>query len=274
MLKFLQNLSLDEDIQRVLLAQLRNLWTHDSTAIEGNTLTLGETAFVLEEGLTISGKPLKDHQEVVGHARAIDLIYDMVERSTEITEEDIFLLHKAVQTTLIFDVYKPTGNWKAESNGTYIVDGERQIFFEYAAPHDVPGLMKKWIRFLNDKNRSTKSREEAISAYADLHIGFVWIHPFFDGNGRMARLLANLPVLKAGYPPVMIPKQKRQEYIYHLSRYSFEVSQPNSTSIMIPENNQLNLFRMFCKDSWKHTMSLIDNAQEAQEARDLKRPRC
>ena len=75
MFDFLQNL--DNDIRDALLIQLRNLWTHTSTAIEGNTLTLGETAFVLEEGLTISGKPLKDHEEVVGHARAIDLIYDL-----------------------------------------------------------------------------------------------------------------------------------------------------------------------------------------------------
>lgn len=70
MFKFLSDL--DKDLQKVLLIQLRNLWTHTSTAIEGNTLTLGETAFVLEEGLTISGKPLKDHQEVVGQIRAGD----------------------------------------------------------------------------------------------------------------------------------------------------------------------------------------------------------
>ncbi len=68
---FLSSLQhLDEDIRLALLRQVRDLWTHSSTAIEGNTLTLGETKFVLEEGLTISGKPLKDHQEVVGQARA------------------------------------------------------------------------------------------------------------------------------------------------------------------------------------------------------------
>ncbi len=72
---------LDDDLRKALLIQFRNLWTHTSTAIEGNTLTLGETAFVLEEGLTISGKPLKYHEEVVGHARAIDLIYDFIQYS-------------------------------------------------------------------------------------------------------------------------------------------------------------------------------------------------
>jgi len=71
-MEFLKNL--DSDLKSALMAQLRDLWTHTSTAIEGNTLTLGETKFVIEEGLTVSGKPLKDHQEVVEHARAIDLV--------------------------------------------------------------------------------------------------------------------------------------------------------------------------------------------------------
>ena len=69
---------LDNDIQSSLLNQLRDLWTHTSTSLEGNTLSLGETKFVIEEGLTVSGKPLKDHQEVIGHARAIDILYDLI----------------------------------------------------------------------------------------------------------------------------------------------------------------------------------------------------
>ena len=85
-MKFFQNL--DSDIKAALKAQLRDLWTHTSTALEGNTLTLGETKFVIEEGLTVSGKPLKDHHEVVGHARAIDLIYSMAGKA-EIKTTDL-----------------------------------------------------------------------------------------------------------------------------------------------------------------------------------------
>lgn len=66
---------LDPDIKTILLAQIRAVWTHNSTSLEGNSLTLGETDFILEEGLTIKGKPLKDHNEVYGHAKAIELIY-------------------------------------------------------------------------------------------------------------------------------------------------------------------------------------------------------
>jgi len=111
MLNFLKGL--DQDLQKALLTQLRNLWTHTSTAIEGNTLTLGETAFVLEEGITISGKPLKDHEEVVGHAGAIDLVYDLIRSGADLTEKHLFDFHKAVQAERISDVYKlwAHGRW-------------------------------------------------------------------------------------------------------------------------------------------------------------------
>ncbi|VEN72871.1 hypothetical protein EPICR_10372 [Candidatus Desulfarcum epimagneticum] len=88
--------------------------------------------------------------------------------------------------------------------------------------------MEKWLGLLNRHIRSVKKPDEAADAYADIHMGFVWIHPFFDGNGRMARLLANLPVLKAGYPPILIPMRKRREYLLCLSRYSLEASPPPS----------------------------------------------
>jgi len=138
MLNFLNGL--DKDLRRALLIQLRNLWTHTSTAIEGNTLTLGETAFVLGEGLTIFGKPLKDHEEVVGHARAIDLIYDCLQEGREFTKEVLFALHKAVQTEVVVDVYKPVGGWKKNPNSTAgVIDG-KQVIFEYGAPADInPG---------------------------------------------------------------------------------------------------------------------------------------
>ena len=111
---------------------MRNLWTHTSTAIEGNTLTLGETAFVLEEGLTIAGKPLKDHQEVVGHAQAIELVYACLEQGRKFAKADLFALHKAVQTEIVVDFYKPVGAWKKEPNSTVGVIDDKQVIFDYA----------------------------------------------------------------------------------------------------------------------------------------------
>lgn len=265
MITFLNGL--DDDIRDSLIAQIRNLWTHSSTAIEGNTLTLGETAFVIEEGLTVSGKPLKDHQEVVGHARAIDLIYKMVNNKSPIAEDHLFDLHKAVQTSMTVDVYKPIGAWKKEPNGTYMIDGDKQLFYEYANPNDVPVLMEKWLHLLNSALTSPLTRNEAVNIYADLHISFVHIHPFFDGNGRMARLISNLPVLKSGYPPILIPKLKRRDYILLLSQYEIASKTPSTLGPLLNINAELSQFRSFCESAWADTIDLVEQAHNHQTER-------
>ena len=267
MFDFLKDL--DNDIREALLVQLRNLWTHTSTAIEGNTLTLGETAFVLEEGLTISGKPLKDHEEVVGHARAIDLIYDLIRRESDLTEKDLFDLHNAMQTERIIDVYKPVGAWKVEPNSTVIVSGDDQIIFEYASPKDVPELMQSWLAlFQNTCKEKTLNREEALTAYVFLHISFVRIHPFWDGNGRMARLIANIPIIRAGFPPIIIPKERRQEYIEALSEYHLAVGTVTARSELIPDVDKLDRFKQFCSESWSESIKLVDEAHKKQKERN------
>ena len=267
MFDFLKNL--DNDIRDALLVQLRNLWTHTSTAIEGNTLTLGETAFVLEEGLTISGKSLKDHEEVVGHAKAIDLVYDLIRRESDLTENDLFDLHKAVQTERIIDVYKPVGAWKVESNSTVIVSGNDQIIFEYAPPKDVPELMQSWLAlFQKIIQEKAPNEEKALSAYVYLHVSFVRIHPFWDGNGRMARLIANVPVIRAGFPPIIIPKERRQEYIEALSEYHLAVGTVTARSELITDVDKLDRFKQFCSKSWSKSIKLVDEAHKKQWKRN------
>lgn len=266
MLEFLKDL--DRDLRDALLAQLRNLWTHSSTAIEGNTLTLGETAFVLEEGLTISGKPLKDHIEVTGHARAIDLVYRLTETGVDLTDHDLFALHRAVQTEEIVDVYKPVGGWKVEPNSTVIIDGDKQIIFEYAPPRDIPTLMKAWQDLFAKINEEiAPDKENVLSFYAKLHTAFVRIHPFWDGNGRMARLLANIPVLKAGLPPIIIPKERRREYIQALSKYHLAVGTITAGDELLPVIDKLDEFKRFCRESWIESLQLVDEVHTKQRTR-------
>ncbi len=264
--------TLDNDLKKALMVQLRNLWTHTSTAIEGNTLTLGETAFVLEEGLTISGKPLKDHEEVVGHARAIDLVYGLVAQDGAFGEQDLFNLHKAVQTRVVVDVYKPVGAWKKEPNSTVGVINEKQVVFEYAPVDDVPPLMAEWFKLYHGIAGSMDSgdREKALEAYVRLHVSFVRIHPFFDGNGRLARLVANLPVLKAGLPPVIIPKGQRKAYIDALSEYHYAAGQIKKGDDLLPNPDALNAFTAFCGQAWEESMSLVDDIHQKQQARNQK----
>lgn len=264
-MKFLKGF--DNDLKKALIAQLRNLWSHNSTAIEGNTLTLGETAFVIEEGLTVSGKPLKDHQEVVGHSTAIDLIYGLLEKES-ISKENIFELHKSVQTQVVVDIYKPVGNWKREPNGTTVNIGDKQTYIEYASPEDTPKLMEIWLSFLNEKMQGVVLKKDALEAYSKLHLGFVSVHPFWDGNGRMARLLSNLPVIKAGFPPIIILKKDRFEYISYLAQYQEKTGQLGIGKPLLQNNKHLDLFTAFCDKSWRSSMELVAQSIDIQKKRD------
>ena len=264
MKKFFENL--DDDIRNSLLKQLRTLWTHTSTAIEGNTLTLGETDFILNEGLTVSGKPLKDHKEVEGHAKAIELVYSILDKKT-IKVEDIFMLHRALQTEIQVDIYQPTGTWKIENNGTYHIDEEdNQIFINYATPQDVPMLMDKWLEMLN-RVKSDLNAQEICKVYAELHLSLVSIHPFADGNGRMARLLSNIPILRAGAPPITINKNHRREYIALLSSYQRK-HLPTFENLFPPKNCED--FINFINNERKTTLELVTNAYKEQEKRNTK----
>ncbi len=264
MLAFLQGL--DSDLQKTLLCQLRDLWTHTSTALEGNTLTLGDTKFVIEEGLTVSGKPLKDHEEVVGHARAIDLLYSMLNR--DIDERDLFDLHKAVQTERITDIYKPNGTWKVETNGTYAVgDDGKQAFIEYAQPENVPILMAQIMAYLNELRVQHVALEDAAEVYAKVHMAIAHTHPFWDGNGRVARLVSNIPILNVGLPPIVIPKEARRRYIEILSRYQIKVGPLTKTSGLWPDQESLREFVTFCNECYSVTKQLVEQANILQQKR-------
>jgi len=260
---------LDDDLRRDLLAQVRDLWTHNSTALEGNTLSLGDTHFILEEGLTVSGKPIRDHQEVIGHARAIDLLYLSLDEP--LTADIVFALHKAVQTEALTDIYKPQGTWKLEPNGTYAIGpaGE-QVFIEYALPVDVPSLMLEVIDTINAAESITV--DNAHEMYARIHMGVVHIHPFWDGNGRVGRLLANIPLLREGLPPLTIPQADRRQYIRLLADYQIGVGQLSRSSGVWPEPAKLEDFADYCGAAYSSTSKLVAAAFAAQRRRALTNP--
>lgn len=272
--KFLEGL--DDDLRTALLKSLRALWTHTSTALEGNTFTLGDTAFFLQEGLTIGGKSLREHEEIYGHARAIECVYDLVQSGNSFTVEDIFRLHTLVQTQSVTDVYAPVGGWKIEPNGTYAIGADGKSFFlEYPAPTLIPDLMQRWVEFfasclapLSSVPSASLTRENAAPVFAAVHTSFVRIHPFADGNGRMARLLANIPLLASGLPPLLIGKEAPREYIGLLGAYEQQADPLIATdATLLPENAVLERFRAFCAEQWQSTWDEIDKVWAVQGKR-------
>lgn len=171
--------------------------TYTSNAIEGNTLTRSETAIVLEKGLTIGGKPLKDHLEVIGHKDALDYVRALAARDEPIREGDVREMHRLV-----------IGRVDPGEAGRYS-DHQRQILgstLVLPSPAAIPALMGDFGQWLA---KAPPTPETAFTAHERL----VTIHPFSDGDGRTARLLMNLVLLKGGYPPVTIGPDCRAAYI-------------------------------------------------------------
>ena len=181
-------------------------YTYNSNAIEGNTLTLRETDMVLR-GLTIDQKPLKDHMEAVGHKDAFYFVVDLVKEKAELTEYVIKQIHSLVLAD------------KPKDKGTYRKVPVRILgaHHEPVQPYLIEPKMNELLQ--NFKNDNTNIAEKL----ALFHINFEGIHPFIDGNGRTGRLLVNLELMKAGYPPIDIKFTDRKRYYdafdsYHVKK--------------------------------------------------------
>lgn len=257
---------LPADIQESLIKQFTALWTYDSTGIEGNTLTLGETIKVLELGLTISGKPLKDHEEAYGHAKAVELMFDLI-RQEKITADNLFDLHRCVMQKSPIDSLRPIGDWKRDYNGTTGVKDDKPVYMEYASPTDTPKLMTRWLKEFNRKLYSAASPVKAVNVYTWAHLSLLRIHPFFDGNGRIARLIANLPLLKCGWPPLLVALPRRAEYIDLLWTYENAVGVITRQSPLLPPHPILNAFKTLLREEWNESIRLVEEARQHTELR-------
>ncbi len=205
------------DLWPLVEEKLRIEWTYNSNAIEGNTLTLGETAFFLREGLTSEGRPLKDYLEAKNHAEAIDVLHEVISNERPISEGLIKELHAVLLKDIEYTyarggggqmIKKPLtpGKYKTWSNHVLTLSGK---VHHYTDPLHVKDEMEKLVHWLNRDAIPLHPVERA----ALFHYRFVAIHPFDDGNGRLARILMNLILMKASYPPCVIRNARRRYYI-------------------------------------------------------------
>lgn len=256
--------SLSKAQAKTLKDRLKIEWTYRSNAIEGNTISLGDTAFIIEQGLTIKGKSIVEHTDIVGHAKAIDIIYELITKNT-LNPDDIFLLHKAVQTAIILDIMCPIGEYKVEPNGRYIKKNEKLEHAYYPMPNDMNHLMGLFFKEFGDTSKPLTTFDECVQSYTDMHIACSSIHPFFDGNGRLARLIANIPLLKNGFLPIIISNEDRQEYIELLSTYNLNAPILDSTSLsLVEKNSDYDKLLVFFKDQYKNSQILLDEIRNSR----------
>ncbi len=194
--------------------------TYNSNAIEGNTLTLRETALVLE-GVTVGEKPLKDHLEAIGHKEAFDYVFELAKSGAELTEKTIKDLHSLV---LMHD---------RANAGVYRSLPVRIMGALHTPPQ--PYLVPVQMERLIADYASIKKSKNIIEAVAEFHLRFEGIHPFIDGNGRTGRLILNLELIKSGLLPINVKYADRRKYYDCFDRYYGENGNIAPLSDMIAE---------------------------------------
>jgi Fic family protein len=199
-------------LSKQALEQLKEYYriglTYSSNAIEGNSLTETETKIVIEDGITIGGKPMKDHYEAMGHSEAFSFLYELA-KNKAITEHDILKLHH-----LFYYRIDETNAGKYRKVNVLITGST----FRPPAHSEVPELMKKFI----DGIAAMRKIYHPVEFSARIHKELVTIHPFVDGNGRAGRLLMNLALLQTGYIITIIPPILRNDYINAIKKSQIE----------------------------------------------------
>lgn len=203
--------------------KLRIQADYHSNAIEGNQLTLGETRSLILHGLTAHGKPLRDHLDIQGHDEAVRAIEDAVAKTRDLNQVFIRNLHGVLlkepyEVDAITPDGKPVkrviaiGQYKTLPNNVETSTGETYYF---SPPEQVPQEMTDLIDWYREQE---SAGDHPIIIAAAFHYRFVRIHPFDDGNGRMARLLMNMILMKHGYTVAVVPREKREQYLEELER--------------------------------------------------------
>ena len=180
-------------------------WIYNSNAIEGSTITLQETRLILETGLTIGGKSLREHFEVINHRDAIDYVENLVASPEPITPFQVRQIHKLVLSRIDDENASQYRGTQVRIAGASFIPPESWL---------IPNLMTEWGEWVISEEKIS----HPVTLAAIAHHRLVAIHPFVDGNGRTARLVMNLILMRAGYPPTVIQRINRRQYYRVLER--------------------------------------------------------
>lgn len=204
------------DREREMLSRRFTIdFNYNSNHIEGNTLTYGQTEILLLFGKVMGEAEVKDVQEMTASNVGLKMMTEEAGlKDTPLTQNFIRMLHKVLLTSYVIHA----GQYKTRPNSVITRYGDR---FEYASPEETPAMMSDLVNWYNDAEKS--GRFTPVELAAIFHYRYIRIHPFEDGNGRIARLMANYILSRHGYPMVVVRSRKKNEYLEALHRTDLTV---------------------------------------------------
>lgn len=269
---------LSNDVKKKINYKFQLDWNYYSNSMEGNTLTKDETRSVMVGNLTVGGKPIKDVLEVKGHNEVISEILRIGKGDVRLSESRICEIHKGIMHEEDEAKKNYIGKWKQEPNYVINYKGEQ---FSFALPIEVPDKMHDLLNKTNAaidaiKNNS-KDAEHPITVALKFHLEYVLIHPFYDGNGRTARILTNLLLISFGYPPFWVKTKERDIYNQYIADIQGYGGDPNLflefAAKLVLHSSQLMLDAIEGKDisesdDLDKKISLLEKELEAIDSND------
>ncbi|MEC5172366.1 Fic family protein [Chryseobacterium nepalense] len=277
------------ELENKIFQKLKLDWNYNSNAIEGNQLSYGETVAFLNFGLTAKGKPFKDHLDIKGHNEAIGFMLQLIKENRPLSESDIKDLHKIILIEpyfsktvspqgIEFEKEIKIGQYKTSPNHVKTVSGDIHY---YTNPEDVAFEMNNLLEWYRN---AEEERLHPVVMSAIFHHKFTAIHPFDDGNGRLARILSNFILLKHKYPVIVIKNRDKVQYYAALNiadngiyedliklfaenvRHSFGIIQKAINGENINEADDLDKeIELFVKESQINTAPILDFEKNKQE---------
>jgi Fic family protein len=278
-----------KELENKIFQKLKLDWNYNSNAIEGNQLSYGETVAFLNFGLTAKGKPFKDHLDIKGHNEAIGFMLQLIKENRPLSESDIKDLHKIILIEpyfsktvspqgIEFEKEIKIGQYKTSPNHVKTVSGDIHY---YTNPEDVAFEMNNLLEWYRN---AEEERLHPVVMSAIFHHKFTAIHPFDDGNGRLARILSNFILLKHKYPVIVIKNRDKVQYYAALNiadngiyedliklfaenvRHSFGIIQKAINGENINEADDLDKeIELFVKESQINTAPILDFEKNKKE---------
>lgn len=242
----------DKSILNKINYKLRLDWNYHSNRMEGGTLTQEETRSVMIGNIDVKGKPFKDVSEMNGHDKIVLEVLKLSKGESRLSEKRIKDIHKAIMYEENTENQHLIGSWKKHSNEIINYQNER---FEFVAPNDVPekihGLLNKINAYLDKILTEKKLSIHPLEEISQFHIDYLTIHPFYDGNGRTARILTNILLMVCGYPVIIIKENVKKNYYKLLADIQVYGGKPD-------------LFYVFIGERILETQQIILNALEGK----------
>ncbi|RYX83233.1 Fic family protein, partial [bacterium] len=248
--------SLSTEILNKINYKFRLEWNYTSNSMEGNSLTKRETRTVMVGLVDVNDKPIKDVMEIRQHDAVISAIMKIGKGELNISETRIKQIHKGIMYEEDPEKLKYVGEWKNTDNYLYNIAGERFDFVSHTEVKERIHLLINWLN--TEKEKIAQGKKEtihpAILAF-QFHLDYLTIHPFYDGNGRTARILSNLILIAYGFPPFYIKGDEKEKYYQYLTDIQSYGGNPD-------------LFYEFMSDLLLRSMQIIADAIEGKSIED------